>query len=468
MRGALLTMVLVLLVSLVPLGALSMPAVAQEEIEDGDTLPPIGSEVIVVLEDGDDPVAAAAEMGVEIRHIYKHVFTGFSGVVIPVQETPNVARARKQHKPKLISLDGEVEAESQVIPTGVSRAGVPKDPNGQNLAITPPTTVDIAIIDTGIAPLSDLNVQGGFSCIGGNSNAWQDDNGHGTHVAGIAAAKDNDVGVVGVAPGARLWAVKVLDSSGGGAFSDVICGLDWVAGQRNVIDIANLSLSGGQKRGDCTAPALHLAVCTVVAAGIPVIVAAGNQGINADQRVPASYPEVITVSGIADSDGRPGRLGPKPCFAEKDDMFLNFTNFGASVDIAAPGACIVSYGLSGELVSESGTSEASPHVAGAAADFIFAFQNDHGGQNPTPDQVRNWLLNTASRPQSVDGVTGNKDSREEKSKEKNEKIKKAKKKVKKAKGKNAKQNAKKKLKKVKRQKVKDGHLEPVLWLASLT
>ncbi len=463
-------MAFLLATSLLPLALLGDVSAQEATSTDGEALPPVGSEVIVVLDDSEDPQAAADAMGVDVTHIYTHVFTGFAGAVREQPVDTTGARSSRKRKPKTkqIALDGQVEAEAgQVIPTGVSRAGVPHQDGASHLDIVSPIDADVAIIDTGIAQLPDLDVQGGYNCVGGNSTAWQDDNGHGTHVAGIAAAKDNDIGVVGVAPGARLWAVKVLDKQGVGKFSDVICGLDWIAGRAGDIDVANLSLSGQQKAGSCTDQPLHIAVCAVVNAGVPVVVAAGNQGTNADQRVPASYPEVITVSGFSDSDGKPGGLGPKPCFADHDDMFLSFTNYGPSVDIAAPGGCITSYNQFGALDAESGTSEASPHVAGAVANFVADYTANHG-QRPTPDQSRSWLLTTASRPQSVDGVTGDKDSAASREQAKKKKVKKAKQKVKKAKSKKAKKNAKKQLKQARKMNTDAGHLEPVLWLESLT
>lgn len=462
-RMVLALMAFLLAASLLPLALLGEVSAQETTSTDGDALPPAGSEVIVVLDNSEDPRAAADALGVDVKYIYTNVFNGFAGIVReqPIDTTDARSSRKRKPKTKQIALDGPVAAESQIIPTGVSRAGVPKDGDSR-LDITSPVDADIAIVDSGISDLPDLEVAGGYSCLG-DSTAWQDDNGHGTHVAGIAAARDNDVGVVGVAPGARLWAVKVLDKNGGGEFSDVICGLDWVAGNADTIDVANLSLSGSQKRGSCTDQPLHIAVCAVVNAGVPVVVAAGNQGTNADQRVPASYPEVITVSGFSDSDGKPGGLGPKPCWANRDDMFLSFTNYGPAVDIAAPGGCITSYNQNGALVAESGTSEASPHVAGAIANFVAG-----PGQRPSPDQSRNWLLTTASRPQSVDGVTGDKDSAASREAAKKKKVKKAKKKVKKAKSKKAKKKAKKQLKKARKINTAEGSLEPVLWLSSLT
>ncbi len=485
-RALMALLALAFAVTALPLVTITPPAVAQEAgLATGD-------EVIVVLNDGDDPLAAAQAMGVDVTHVYKHVFTGFAGTVTDAAAA--VAAERSRRAPKQIVDDGPVQAEAQVVPTGVSRAGTPRQPGATNLDIPSPVDADIAILDTGIASLADLNVVGGVSCIGSDPNAWQDDNGHGTHVAGISAAKDNDTGVVGVAPGARLWAVKVLDSRGGGAFSDVICGLDWVAANAKTIDVANLSLSGAGQAQGCADSPLHTAVCSVVNAGVPVVVAAGNQGTDASARVPANYPEVITVSGITDSDGQPGGLGPKPCYGDHDDVFLSFSNYGSAVDIAAPGGCIVSYNPSGGLESASGTSEASPHVAGAIANFV-ADSTAGQGSRPSPDASRNWLLTQASRPQGVDGVTGDPDTGSSQAAAKKKKIKKLKKKLKKSKGsgkskggkkKNKKggggkaqaqgkqvgaegkqKKLKKKLKAIRKQSVADGPLEPVLWLETL-
>lgn len=431
------------------------PAVAQEAV---------GEDVIVVLEEGEDPVAAARAMGVEVEHIYRHVFNGFAGTLLPATDSVEIS-ARARRIDATISPDGPVQAEAQIVPTGVSRSGVPVAPNGENLAVDSPVDADIAILDTGIRDLPDLDVGGGVSCVGSDPDAWDDGNGHGTHVSGIAAAIDNDDGVVGVAPGARLWAVKVLDNQGFGTFSDVICGLDWVVENADTIDVINLSLSGATKKGkhkNCSSSAFHRAVCAVVNAGIPVVVAAGNQGTNANTRVPAAFGEVITVSGIADSDGEPGKLGPKTCFGHNDDSFLSFTNYGAVVDIAAPGDCILSYRLSGGLTRASGTSEAAPHVVGAAAHFIADYATGNGGERPTPAQVQTWLVTEASRSQAQDGVSGDPDRKKPK-KDKKKKDKKKKK------GKRSKKDKKKEKRKKKqlRKRARNGPQEPVLWLEVL-
>ncbi len=430
---------------------------ADEEVLDSNQVAPgveplaTGEEVIVVLEDGADPLAAARELGVEPTHIYKDVITGFAATM----PAAALNAAATTGSIKGITRDGRVQAEDQIVGTGVLRVGVPHAAGSQNLAIASPIDADIAILDTGVSRVGDLNVRGGVSCVDekqkkdkkkkgkgkrgkgkknnaadsdqqrtekknkGKNNknkrkadknkAWEDDNGHGTNIAGIAAAYDNDQGIVGVAPGARVWAVKVLDENGSGSFSDVICGLNWVAKQSGTIDAVNLSLSGPGSDGPCESSALHQAVCNVVHAGVPVVVAAGNQGTDASTRVPASYDEVITVSGMADSDGAPGHLGPGTCSGRADDTFLPFSNYGADVDVAAPGDCIISLSKDGKLRTQSGTSSASPHVAGALAYFVQSFTNGNGVR-PSPDQVRTWLLTQASRPQNSEfGFSGDPD-----------------------------------------------------------
>ena len=421
---------LVVLTAIVGMSALPIESVAPVlSVAAQEEAPASGEEVIVVLEDDADPIVAAQELGVEPTHIYDGVFTGFAATM----PAAAVAEARASDAVRQISRDGRVQTEDQIVGTGVLRVGVLHTPGSQNLAITSPIDADVAILDTGVDRGGDLRVSGGASCVnekhkkkgkGKNqhkghkhkhkkkddkSKSWADDNGHGTHVASIAAALDNDQGIVGVAPGARVWAVKVLDENGGGSFSDVICGLNWVVNHSGTVDVVNLSLSGAGSDGPCESSPLHQAICNVVYSGVPVVVAAGNQGTDASTRVPASFDEVITVSGMADSDGAPGHAGPGTCTGQADDTFLPFSNYGADVDVAAPGDCILSLGKDGKRRQESGTSSASPHVAGAVADFIQSFTYGNGFR-PSPDQVRTWLLTQASKPQNSEfGFSGDPD-----------------------------------------------------------
>jgi subtilisin len=176
--------------------------------------------------------------------------------------------------------------------------------------------------------------------------------------SGTAAALDNGVGVVGVAPGARLWAVRVLDDAGSGSWSSVICGVDWVTAHASTIEVANLSLGGPGETG-----------------GVTYTVAAGNSAVDVSTQVPASFPEVITVSAVADFDGRPGGLGKATCRADEDDTIADFSNYGTGVDLIAPAVCINSTWKGSGYNTISGTSMASPHVAGASALYL----SDHRG-----------------------------------------------------------------------------------------
>lgn len=197
-----------------------------------------------------------------------------------------------------------------------------------------------------------------------------------------------------MAPGARLHAVKVLDRRGNGTTSGVIAGIDWVTANAATIDVANMSLSGGgTSDGNCgytNGDAEHQAICAAVAAGVTFVVAAGNESTNAASSTPAAYEEVITVSALADFDGQPGGLGAATCRSDVDDTFADFSNYGSVVDIMAPGVCILSTWKDGGTNTISGTSMASPHVAGAAALYIA----DNPGS--TPADVKAGLLALAA------------------------------------------------------------------------
>jgi subtilisin len=263
---------------------------------------------------------------------------------------------------------------------------------------------DVAIIDTGIQrDHPDLNVVGGYNCTGRDRTKWDDKDGHGTHVAGIVGALDNRIGVTGVAPGVRLWAVKVLDENGHGFLSWVVCGVDWVSAQRDqnspsrpLIEVANMSLSfslpGGNDAacGTLNNDTLHEAICRSVDKGTVYVVAAGNESHNARRNRPAAYDEVITVSAMADYDGRGGghAVPSDSCpywSPEPDDAFTSFSNYGPDVDLIAPGKCVLSTYLNGRYAWMSGTSMATPHVTGAAVIYRTMFPH------ATPQQVEMGL-----------------------------------------------------------------------------
>lgn len=259
----------------------------------------------------------------------------------------------------------------QTIPTGIDRV------NAENL-LNKGAGVGVAVIDTGIDlshPDLKTNIIANKNCLSSKQNG-NDDNGHGTHVAGIIAALNNGIGVVGVAPESKLVAVKVLNRNGSGTWSSVICGIDWVTANalKYNIKVANMSLGGsGASDNNCgyaNNDPLHKAICKSRDAGVTYVVAAGNESKSASLSVPASYDDaVITVSALADSDGTLGGLG-SPTPYGSDDTFATFSNFGTGVDLGAPGVDIYSTYKGGGYATLSGTSMATPHVSGAAVLYI--------------------------------------------------------------------------------------------------
>jgi subtilisin family serine protease len=273
----------------------------------------------------------------------------------------------------------------EVVPNGVKRIGAAPD---DALGFTG-SGVGVAVVDTGLdfAHL-DLPVKPLVFFTGYGSSA-QDDNGHGTHVGGIIAAIDNNgIDVVGVAPGATLYAVKVLDSAGSGYDSTIIAGLNWVVEKKAAntdapIRVVNMSLGRAASRRSSSDAPLRTAVQNVVAAGITVVVAAGNDpSKEVKNMVPAGFPEVIAVASTSAQDG----LGTPPYGMILGDTASFFTTDGAlnssgvGVTISAPGedqedvgaGVVTSIGiestaLGGGTVRMSGTSMASPHVAGVVA-----------------------------------------------------------------------------------------------------
>jgi subtilisin family serine protease len=328
---------------------------------------------------------------------YRHALQGFAASLTPGQ----VSSLRANPGILAVSPVLPVHPAAEDAPAGVRRvhAGLSDPAPSPHLA-----DVNVAVLDTGIRYLAgaaenELTIAGGIDCakdgkVGQTTpEAWRDVDGHGTHVAGTIGAKNTGEGVIGVAPGVRLWAVRIFANEGGNIVGDtetVACGVDWVASTRSVappagtspIDVANMSIQGPKDTvndGDTctpTSPATpptdpeHTAICEATTAGVTFVVAAGNQGRDARNTVPAVYDEVITVASMADYDGQPDGLGAAAC-GDGDDSFSAFSNYGSAVDLIAPGTCIVSLGrAAGALRTMSGTSMAAPHVTGAAARYV--------------------------------------------------------------------------------------------------
>ena len=272
---------------------------------------------------------------VQPRHRYTAAVAGFSAQMSAEQAAalagdPAVADIHVARRIYLAS-------EPQVVQRALRRVnGAPDD-----LGSSGPVDVDIAIMDTGIGPAPDeLDVQGGVNCAGdGRATDWWYDSGwfqHGTHVAGLAAAKDNDIGIVGAAPGARLWSIRVFDDTGYGTEDAILCGLDWATrtvtepyhGTTQPVEVLNMSLEARRGPGAeaCTVgdtDLIHRAVCQAAAAGITIVVAAGNVGgarndRDASKVIPARYDQVITVGAINDYDGKGGGLAADTCVPDRD------------------------------------------------------------------------------------------------------------------------------------------------------
>lgn len=310
---------------------------------------------------------------------YNKAVKGFAAVlpdaeVVELKKDPRVLFVSEDRKVEIVARPSDVTVMAQSLPTGVNRI------NAEN-KLNKGAGVHVAVIDTGIdLKHQDLNanIAGGKNCSTGRS--YTDGNGHGTHVAGTIAALKNDRGVVGVAPEAKLWSVRVLNNSGSGTWSSVICGVDFVTSKAPAnggpITVANMSLGGGGASdnacGKDNNDALHYAICRSRDAGVTYVVAAGNEGVDTALSVPAAYDDaVITVSALADSDGVAGGAGSATSYGA-DDTFASFSNFGSAVDIAAPGVKIYSTWKGGGYATLNGTSMATPHVAGAAALYIAA------------------------------------------------------------------------------------------------
>ena len=323
----------------------------------------------------------AKNEGAALRHIYDDSLHGFA---IRVPNEKVLEEIMKIPEVDYVQPDVKVKAFVQSLPTGINRVDGDLSPikSGDGKGVV---NVDIGIVDTGIdLNHPDLNVYRQVSFISGTSSG-NDDNGHGTAVAGVAAAKDNSQGVVGLAPGAKLWAIKVLDGNGIGFSSDIIKGIDYVTQHANEIDVVNLSF-GAVGKND----ALHNAIIKSVAAGVTYTAAAGNDGMDASSVFPASFPEVIAVSAIVDTDGKCGGKSSISTTAGKDDTFASFSNYGSVIDMAAPGVLIKTTTRGSSYTSFSGTSASTAHVTGAAA----LYESEHPGA--TPSDIRNALRSLGS------------------------------------------------------------------------
>ena len=352
--------------------------------------------------------------GFSSRHRYSAALDGFAASL----PRATITRLEADRDVAFVAEDRPVEASALVPlaggepipPTGVRRIGA-----ATRTSVRESSSVNVAVIDTGIdSSHPDLNVGGGVNCVTPGA-APDDGHGHGTHVAGTIAARNDGSGVTGVAPGTRLYAAKALADDGRGTVSQIVCAIDWVTRTRqdddpsNDIAVANMSLGGtGPRLGTCstTTDPEHRAICASVAAGVTYVAAAGNSARSFDYATypdtPAAYPQVLTVTAMSDADGAPGAAGGTLACrtSERDDRYASYSNFAASTagqahTIAGPGSCIRSTWPGGGYATISGTSMASPAVAGVVALCL----GEAGASGPcaglTPAQIVARMRNDA-------------------------------------------------------------------------
>lgn len=358
----------------------------------------------------DDPLkttlALADELGFRPTHVYRARFRGFAA------RLTSEAVTALRNDPAIDAIYADEVFTHSAINDNVYRIGGFRNatakidgidgPNGSGERVN----ADVAIVDGGVSRHPDLNIAGGFDCTGNNA-PYHDDDGHGTHVAGIVGALDNGVGSVGVAPGARIYPVRVFvyDEATTAA---LVCAMETIADHTDLFEVANMSFRHYGADGSCKSDPFHQAICDVTNAGVTLVAAAGNDVDDAANWVPAAYNQVITVSAYVDSDGLPGGLGPSTDRG-RDDQFANFSNYGADVDIAAPGVQVISTWPS-NLPSRislkgynylSGTSMAAPAVTGAVA--LLMAKNGH----LSPAEAKRQLLAAAipaALPGDPDGI----------------------------------------------------------------
>lgn len=304
---------------------------------------------------------------------YNHALNGFAAFMTQ-QQAENLS---EDSRVRFVEEDSIMEAfaTQNNPPWGLDRLAQRDLPLNQAYSYT--TTgagVNAYIIDTGIRR-THTQFGGraliGFDAIGDGQNT-NDCNGHGTHVSGTVGGS-----TYGVAKSVRLFAVRVLGCSGSGSTSGVIAGVDWVTAHHVSPAVANMSLGGG------VSTALDAAVRNSIASGVTYAIAAGNSNTNAASSSPARVSEAITVGATTRTDAR-----------------SSFSNFGSVVDIFAPGSSILSsYNTSDSATATlSGTSMATPHVAGVVARYL---QSNPGA---TPAQARNELVNVAATLNRLSGI----------------------------------------------------------------
>jgi aqualysin 1 len=339
---------------------------------------------IVVLKDAVDPSAVANihanKYGARVDAVWGSALHGYAAVI------PNdrVAALRADADVSYIVADGEASISAQTIPYGIHLINADSSSQVSGNGSGTASNVNVYVIDTGVdGSHPDLNVVQSVSFVkGGGGNRSGDCNGHGTHVAGTIAAKDDAQGVVGVAPGAPIHAVKVLNCQGSGQWSWIISGINWVTQNRGANSVANMSLGGGANQ------AVDDAVRNSAAAGVFYGIAAGNSGADACGSSPAragagSNNGIATVAAVDSGNNE-----------------ASWSNYGSCVDIWAPGVNVLSTWTGGGYNTISGTSMASPHVTGGGALYL----STHSGASPATVETALTGAAASTGTRSKDGT----------------------------------------------------------------
>lgn len=347
----------------VAVGALTIPMALSGAVSAGAAdLAPVytnasaSSDWIVVLEDSVSTASVSpSSFGIsqdQVNHTYEEALNGYSATL----SESEVEDLRAQDGVAYIEQVGEV---TTMVPWGLDRIDQEDLPlDGSYTTEADGSGSSAYIIDTGIDPdHPDFGgrAEVGFDATGGDG---LDRQGHGTHVAGTVGSDS-----YGVAPGADLFGVKVLGDDGSGTYDDVIAGIDWVAENAGPNAVANMSLGGPASQ------AVDDAVNALAESGVFVAVAAGNESQDAGNVSPGGASGVVTVAASDSSDGA-----------------ASFSNYGSAVDIYAPGVDVESTIPGGGTDSYSGTSMASPHVAGAAALYKSSLGDDDQGT------ILDWMI----------------------------------------------------------------------------
>jgi subtilisin family serine protease len=307
---------------------------------------------IVVLKTAVSPSAVASlhaqQYGAQVEFVYGHALAGYAAV-IPAHR---LAEVQADENVAYVEADGEMSAAAQILPWGIDKidADISSTRAGDGSGAV--TNVNAYIIDTGIDyGHADLNASSSRHVNFANGPN-KDCHGHGTHVAGTVAARDNATDVAGVAPGVTLWGVKVLGCGGSGSNAGVIAGIDWVTANAVKPAVANMSLGGSFSQ------AVNDAVIRSANSGVFYALAAGNSGANACNSSPASA-GAGTNNGIM-----------TVAATDSADTEASWSNYGSCVDIWAPGVSILSTRKGGGTTTMSGTSMASPHGAGGGVLYL--------------------------------------------------------------------------------------------------